>query len=149
MDVGAGIREDGIPVKPTDFEGERMIGMIVLKRVYETPQETDGYRVLVERLWPRGISKDKGRIDLWLREIAPSAELRKWYRHDPVRWEEFRRRYREELDGKADLVRMLRDKSRTGQVTFVFASRDIEHSGAFALKEYIDGVSVDTVRRAG
>jgi uncharacterized protein YeaO (DUF488 family) len=94
--------------------------------------------VLVERLWPRGISKERGRIDLWLRDIAPSSELRKWYRHDPARWDEFRRRYDRELDGNGEPVKILREKSREGKVTFVFASRDVEHSGALALKEYIE-----------
>lgn len=117
--------------------------MINLKRVYEEVQPDNGYRVLVERLWPRGISKERGHIDLWMRDIAPSSDLRKWYRHDPARWDEFRRRYWDELKGKEDLVNLLREKSRAGTVTFVFASRDIEHSGALALKEYIEHVPAD------
>ena len=112
--------------------------MFKLKRIYEEPAPEDGLRVLVERLWPRGMSKERAAIALWLREISPSTELRKWYRHDPSRWEEFRRRYWEELEAKKDLVDMLREKDRGKTVTFVFASRDVDHSGAFALKGFME-----------
>ncbi len=114
--------------------------MIKLKRVYEQASHDDGYRVLVERLWPRGVSKEQAHIDEWLRDIAPSADLRKWYRHDPGRWDQFRERYWDELKEKQDPVKMLEEKSKKGLVTFVFASRDVAHSGALALKEYLEKV---------
>ena len=88
--------------------------MINLKRAYEPPAETDGERILVERLWPRGISKDRAKIDLWLKDVAPSTALRKWFGHDPEKWREFRRRYAAELKDKVDLIETLRQKARKG-----------------------------------
>jgi uncharacterized protein YeaO (DUF488 family) len=112
---------------------------IRLKRVYEPPSASDGTRILVERLWPRGLSKARAAIDLWAREVAPSAELRAWYGHDPARWEEFRRRYRAELDDKGDLLQDLKRALREGPVTFVYAARDQEHNSAVVLQEYLAG----------
>lgn len=111
--------------------------MVLLKRAYEKPSAADGMRVLVERLWPRGLSKDRARIDLWLKDIAPSTELRKWFGHDPARWDEFQRRYAAELRHKTDLVGLLKKNTRTGKVTLVYAARDEEHNGALVLKRYI------------
>ncbi len=111
---------------------------IRLKRAYEPPTEEDGNRILVERLWPRGISKEDAAIDHWPKEIAPSTELRKWFGHDPDRWEEFRKRYWAELDQKGDLLDDLRQKLKEGPVTFVFAAKDEEHNSAVALKEYLE-----------
>ena len=108
---------------------------IRLKRAYEPPTAEDGTRILVERLWPRGVGKDKASIDPWPREIAPSTELRKWYGHDPDRWEEFCLRYWAELDQKEDLLDDLKQKLKEGPVTFVFAARDEEHNSAVALKQ--------------
>jgi uncharacterized protein YeaO (DUF488 family) len=118
--------------------------MIKLKRIYEEPSTDDGFRVLVERLWPRGMSKERAHIDLWLKDIAPSTELRKWYHHNLTQWDEFQKHYWEELKSKEDLVNMLREKRRQGMVTFVFATRDIEHSGALALKKFIEHVPAKT-----
>ena len=118
--------------------------MIKLKRVYEEPSQDDGFRVLVEGLWPRGMSKENAHINLWLRDVAPSTGLRRWYRHDPSRWEEFRRRYWDELREKEKFLDVLREKSQQGLVTFVFASRDVPHSGALALKEYLEKVAAKT-----
>jgi uncharacterized protein YeaO (DUF488 family) len=112
---------------------------IRLKRAYEEPSQDDGTRILVERLWPRGVSKERAAIDLWPREIAPSAELRKWYGHDPGKWDEFQRRYRAELDQKGDLIDDLKERLRQGPVTFVFAAKDEEHNSAVLLKEYLEG----------
>lgn len=112
---------------------------VALKRVYDEAAPEDGTRVLVERLWPRGVSKERARVDLWLREVAPSAELRQWYGHDPERWEEFRRRYLAELDGEeqqAGLAR-LREVARQGPLTLVFAARDAEHSNAAVLRDLL------------
>ena len=113
--------------------------MIKLKRVYEEPSQADGLRVLVERLWPRGFTKEHASIDLWLKDVAPSTELRKWFGHDPKRWEPFRQRYLAELKGKKDLTDLLKQKEKEGTVTLVFAARDEEHSGALVLKDFLAG----------
>jgi uncharacterized protein YeaO (DUF488 family) len=113
-------------------------GTIHLKRAYEEPSKDDGTRILVERLWPRGVSKDKAAIDLWLKEVAPSTELRKWYGHDPDKWEEFRRRYSAELDERREALDDLERRLKEGPVTFVFAARDEEHNSAVVLKEYLE-----------
>jgi uncharacterized protein YeaO (DUF488 family) len=112
--------------------------MIQLRRAYEPAEPGDGFRVLVDRIWPRGLKKEQAAIDLWLKEVAPSPELRKWFGHDPEKWDEFRRRYASELDGKPDAVRLLQEKSRRGTLTLVFGARDAEHSNAAALKGYLD-----------
>jgi uncharacterized protein YeaO (DUF488 family) len=111
---------------------------IRLKRAYEPRTEEDGARILVERLWPRGVSKDEAAIDFWTKELAPSTELRKWYGHDVSRWEEFRRRYVAELDEKVEAIRDLKQRLREGPVTFVYAARDDEHNSALILKEYLE-----------
>ena len=112
--------------------------MIRIKRVYDEPMAEDGKRILVDRLWPRGIAKDKARIDEWLKEIAPSDELRKWFGHDPERWEEFRERYRRELEAKAEQMDGLRQLMAGGTVTLLFAARDEEHNNAVVLKEILE-----------
>jgi uncharacterized protein YeaO (DUF488 family) len=111
---------------------------IRLKRAYEPPGRDDGTRILVERLWPRGLSREKAAIDHWAKEVAPSPELRKWYGHDTGKWDEFRRRYRAELDRKGDLLDDLKQRLRTGPITFVYAARDEEHNSALVLKEYLE-----------
>ena len=110
---------------------------IKLKRAYESPARTDGTRVLVDRLWPRGISKKAARIDLWLREIAPSAELRKWFNHDPAKWAQFRQKYSRELDANGAVVDQLRELLRRGTVTLVYGAKDEEHNDAVALRDYL------------
>jgi uncharacterized protein YeaO (DUF488 family) len=112
--------------------------MIRLKRVYEKPSRADGLRVLVDRLWPRGLSKERAGLHVWFKEIAPSPELRKWFGHDPTRWKEFQRRYLKELEGKDDLVRQLRQRSREGMTTLVYAARDEQHNGAIVLKGLLE-----------
>ena len=114
---------------------------VALKRIYEEPEPSDGTRVLVERLWPRGFSKKRARVDLWLKEISPSSELRTWYGHDPEKFAEFRRRYETELGsetGQAALAR-LRELAKQGPVTLVFAAHDIEHSNAVVLHDLLRG----------
>jgi uncharacterized protein YeaO (DUF488 family) len=111
--------------------------MIKLKRVYEEPSPKDGFRVLVDRLWPRGLSKERAAVDLWLKEAAPSPELRKWFDHDPARWQQFQQRYRAELRDKKDALKLLKQKSKEGTVTLVYAARDEEHNGAVALKRFL------------
>jgi uncharacterized protein YeaO (DUF488 family) len=111
--------------------------MIALKRVYEAPSHEDGLRILVERLWPRGLSKNNAKVDLWLKEIAPTTELRKWFGHDPQRWKEFQKRYAAELGHKKDLVALLKQKGKEGKVTLVYAARDEQCNSAVVLKRFI------------
>jgi len=106
------------------------------KRVYEKPAAADGRRILVDRLWPRGLSKETAKVDAWFRDIAPSTALRRWYGHDPEKWPEFKRRYFAELDANADAVRELRKLLR-GTVTFLFSSRETRLNNAEALREYL------------
>jgi uncharacterized protein YeaO (DUF488 family) len=113
--------------------------MIKLKRVYEEPSSRDGVRVLVERLWPRGLTKKRAAVDLWLKDVAPSPELRKWFGHDPARWEQFQKRYGRELRERKDAIRLLKQKMKEGMVTLVYAARDEEHNGALALKRHLQG----------
>ena len=109
-----------------------------LKRIYEPAEDTDGQRFLVERLWPRGISKDRARLAAWLKDAAPSTELRKWYDHSPAKWDTFRRRYFSELERHPEAVVPLRQAARKSTVTLVFASKPPELSCAQALKEYLE-----------
>lgn len=111
--------------------------MIKLKRAYEPAAKDDGLRILVERLWPRGVSKQKARIDLWLKAVAPSTDLRKWYNHDPARWPEFRKRYWAELDDVGDVVALLKLVTDARTVTFVYAAGDEERNSAVALKTFL------------
>jgi len=112
--------------------------MIQVKRVYDPPQSSDGARFLVERLWPRGVKKEALPIDGWLKEVAPSNGLRRWFGHDPTRWEEFQRRYFAELDSKPEVWQPIRDAARRGNVTLLYSARDTEHNSAVALKVYLE-----------
>jgi uncharacterized protein YeaO (DUF488 family) len=109
-----------------------------VRRVYDPPREEDGLRVLVDRLWPRGLSKEAARVDLWLKDIAPSDALRKWYGHEPSRWDEFRRRYFAELEAHRERLEELRQQARRGRVTLLFGARDEEHNNAVALRQYLE-----------
>jgi len=108
-----------------------------IKRAYEPPEPADGYRVLIDRIWPRGVSKEEARLDEWARELAPSSELRRWFGHDPARFEEFRRRYRAELAGHEEKLRELRRRARQGTLTLVYSARDTEHNDAVVLAELL------------
>ena len=108
-----------------------------LKRAYDDAEEEDGFRVLVDRLWPRGMTRESLQDDRWLKEIAPSEKLRKWFAHDPSRWNEFIKRYFSELDEKPQTVKQLRELAATGKLTLLFAARDTAHNQAVALKEYL------------
>ena len=110
---------------------------ISLKRVYQDASETDGTRILVERLWPRGVSKERARIDLWLKDAAPSTELRQWFSHDPERWPEFRRRYHSELHDNPEALDALMPFLERGPVTFVYSSRETRYNAAVALRDYL------------
>ncbi|MCW5882129.1 MAG: DUF488 domain-containing protein [Anaerolineae bacterium] len=113
---------------PLDFQ---------VKRVYEPADAGDGFRVLVDRLWPRGVSKDRAHLDLWLKDIAPSTELRTWFGHDPAKWDEFRARYFRELGEHQGDIDTLLEKARQGRVTLLYGARETEHNDAVALHEYL------------
>ena len=112
--------------------------MFRVKRIYEPTQASDGYRVLVDRLWPRGVSKQKAGVDLWLKEIAPSDALRKWFGHDPKRWEEFKKKYHRELRKRSTLIAQLKTLQREhGAVALLYSAHDEEHNQAVALEQYL------------
>lgn len=111
---------------------------IVTKRIYESPSKNDGYRVLVDRLWPRGISKEDAKLDEWAKEIAPSDELRKWFDHDPDRFDEFTKRYKKELDEHEHTLEALADKSTEKKLTLLYGAKDQEHNQAVVLKEVLE-----------
>lgn len=111
--------------------------MIHVKRVYEKPSRDDGERVLVDALWPRGLTKEKARVDLWLKEVAPSTSLRKWFNHQPGRWTGFKRRYYTELDDKKEL-RLLFEKAKNGDVTLLYGAKEERFNNAVALREYLE-----------
>ena len=111
--------------------------MITIKRAYDPPSSSDGTRVLVDRLWPRGISKEKLKLDMWLKEVAPSATLRQWFSHDPERWTEFQRRYIDELKHNADVWKPISKAAHGHRVTLVFGSKDMEHNNAVVLQKFL------------
>ena len=113
--------------------------MIQLKRVYEEPSRRDGVRILVDRLWPRGLTKERAAVNLWLKDVAPSSELRKWFGHDPAKWKEFQVRYRKELREKRAYLEELRSEGRKRTVTLVYGARDQEHNEAAVLKRVLEG----------
>jgi uncharacterized protein YeaO (DUF488 family) len=117
---------------------EKMKHELNLKRVYEAPHKDDGPRILVDRLWPRGLTKEKAKVDLWLKEIAPSTELRKWFGHDPKKWRSFRKRYETELKDHADEIKLLKSKVKEGTVTLIYGARDQEHNEALVLKQFLE-----------
>ena len=123
---------EGLPA-----EGQMM--SIRIKRVYEEPEGKDGERILVDRLWPRGLTKEKAKVDLWLKDVAPSTELRKWFAHDPAKWSEFRSRYEEELKGKKEEFSLLRQEAAKGAVTLVYGAKDQEHNEAVILQKLLTG----------
>jgi len=108
-----------------------------IKRIYEPAAGGDGYRILVDRLWPRGVSKAEAHIDLWMREIAPSTALRRWFNHDPARWEEFRRRYQAELKEKTEFLATITKQAKTNPVTLLYSAKDEQHNQAVALQEFL------------
>ena len=112
------------------------------KRIYEEKQSGDGTRILVDRMWPRGISKDKAGIDKWEKELAPSGELRKWFAHDPGKWNEFKKRYTQELKKNYELLKELKSLAEKDQITLIYAAKDQEHNNAVALKEYLDTIEL-------
>jgi uncharacterized protein YeaO (DUF488 family) len=132
--VAKRIMTGGAPEKIDAIESPTMIR---LKRVYEEPSAKDGMRILVDRLWPRGLTKERAAVDLWAKEVAPSTELRKWFHHDPARWAQFERRYRKELEAQADALAQIRQKARRGTVTLVYGARDPDRNQAVILKKVL------------
>lgn len=114
--------------------------MIRVKRVHESPEPRDGARFLVDRLWPRGVRKTVLQLDGWLKDAAPSDELRRWFRHDPARWDEFQLRYGQELSRKRDALQPIIEASRRGDVTLLYAARDPEHNNAVALRHHLENI---------
>ena len=112
--------------------------MIHLKRAYKKPARKDGLRILVERLWPRGLTKQRAAVDLWLKDVAPSSALRKWFAHDPAKWTEFKKRYRRELRDHPEALAELRRLAKRGTVTLVYAARDEQRNSAAVLKEFLE-----------
>src|SRR5215211_5747453 len=117
--------------------GRECVVDVRVKRIYDEPDPGDGYRVLIAHVWPRGVSRERARLDEWARELAPSAELRRWFDHAPERFEEFRSRYRAELNDKRERVEELRRRARKGTLTIVYAARDREHNNAVVLSELL------------
>ena len=111
---------------------------ILIKRVYEEPDADDGTRILVDRLWPRGLSKEKARVDLWLKDVAPSTNLRKWFAHDPAKWTEFQARYREELKKRKEQITLLRQEAAKGTITLLYGARDQQHNEAVVLQRLLN-----------
>lgn len=111
--------------------------MVQIKRAYEDASDQDGKRILVDRLWPRGVSKDRAQLDEWAKELAPSTELRKWFDHDPAKWDEFQRRYREELRAQRKELDEIAEEAEKGRVTLVYGARDEEHNEAAVLRDLI------------
>lgn len=110
---------------------------VSIKRVYEAPAKEDGIRILVDRLWPRGLTKAKARVALWLKDIAPSTELRKWFNHDPDKWKEFQIRYRNELKNKGQILSVVREQAAKGHITLVYAAKDQRQNDAIVLQEFL------------
>ena len=112
--------------------------MLKIKRVYDPVSTDDGKRILVDRLWPRGIKKEKAHIDEWVKEIAPSNELRQWYSHAPAKWDEFKKRYKQEIAGETERLKKIKAEARTQTVTLLFSSKELERNNAVALKEMLE-----------
>jgi len=112
--------------------------MFTIKRAYEPPAPEDGERILIDRLWPRGVSKERAAIDEWMKELAPSTELRRWFGHDPAKWDEFRKRYRAELAAQRDALHALAKRGARKRITLVYGARDEEHNDAVVLREVLE-----------
>jgi uncharacterized protein YeaO (DUF488 family) len=122
---------------------EKTVKLLKIKRVYDVVDESDGYRILVDRLWPRGLSKEKAKVNLWLKDVAPSDELRKWFAHEPKKWAGFKRRYfRELVDNKSELIGLISKKAKEGVVTLLYAAKNEKYNNAVALKEYLESSAI-------
>ena len=123
--------------------------MLKIKRAYDPPSQEDGKRILIDRLWPRGLKKEEVQVDEWLKDLAPSTELRKWFGHDPAKWSEFKKRYRKELSGRPEVINRIKAEARKGTVTLVFSAKDAEHSNAAFLKDFFQGRNGNRRRNGG
>jgi uncharacterized protein YeaO (DUF488 family) len=112
--------------------------MIKTRRVYDKQEANDGFRILVDRIWPRGLKKNDIKIDLWQKDIAPSTSLRKWFNHDQRKWDKFKSRYYEELNGKQEIVKLLLEKAEKGTITLLYSSKEEQYNNAIALKEFLE-----------
>lgn len=131
------------------FPRVTILVVLKLKRIYEAPQNSDGYRILVDRIWPRGVSKERAAIALWLKEVGPSTGLRKWFGHDPARWLEFQKRYRQELRGRPELTARIKQLEKEhGVVTLVFSARDEERNQAVVIRDFLAKRSPKSERKA-
>lgn len=113
---------------------------IRLKRVYEEPSESDGTRILIDRLWPRGLTKEKAKVDVWLKEIAPTTELRKWFNHEPSKWPEFKKRYKTEISNNPEAISALKKHLASGKATILYGAKDEEHNDAVVIKQFFDNM---------
>jgi uncharacterized protein YeaO (DUF488 family) len=138
--VTAVLAESGSPLAARTNGNKETPLDLRIKRVYDPASDGDGTRILVDRLWPRGLTKEMAQVDLWLKDLAPSASLRKWFGHDPAKWEEFKKRYREELSSNSEQVSSLMARAETATVTLVYGARDRDHNDAVVLKEYIESL---------
>lgn len=112
--------------------------MITIKRIYDKPEKKDGFRILVDRLWPRGFSKEKAKVDLWLRDVSPSDSLRKWFSHDPEKWDGFHSKYRDELKGKNEIIKKIRQIEKEKKtITLLYSAKDEKHNNAVVLKDIL------------
>lgn len=116
---------------------------IRLKRIYEPPSPDDGYRVLVDRVWPRGLTKEKADIDLWAKNVAPSTELRKWFNHDPAKWSDFQKKYRDELQGQRSALKQLLSDAGKHPLTLLYGAKDEEHNQAVVLHAFMQKMKAD------
>ena len=131
------------------FPRVTILVVLKLKRIYEAPQNSDGYRILVDRIWPRGVSKERAAIALWLKEVGPSTGLRKWFGHDPARWLEFQKRYRQELRGRPELTARIKQLEKEhGVVTLVFSAQDEERNQAVVIRDFLAKRSPKSERKA-
>lgn len=131
------------------FPRVTILVVLKLKRIYEAPQNSDGYRILVDRIWPRGVSKERAAIALWLKGVGPSTGLRKWFGHDPARWLEFQKRYRQELRGRPELTARIKQLEKEhGVVTLVFSARDEERNQAVVIRDFLAKRSPKSERKA-
>ena len=110
----------------------------IIKRVYEKPSDDDGFRILVDRLWPRGLTKEKAAVDLWLKEIAPTTELRKWFNHDPEKWMGFQKKYLQEINENKEALAILKEKMNQGKVTILYGAKDEQHNEARVLMDFVN-----------
>ena len=113
---------------------------IQIKRVYDTPSKSDGYRILIDRIWPRGVSKEEAKLDDWNKDLAPSTELRKWFDHDPEKFDDFSNKYKKELKDQTEILKELRQKAKDQTVTLLYGAKDTEHNQAVVLKDVLEGL---------